>query len=109
MATREYMTVSQEISQALEKLAGIKLEEASVRQTLTKLLEERDSIELDLGIPQRRAARTSPNGMKPTRMSREESKAVREFWEKNAKTLGEYRESGPIPERIKAAYTNRKR
>ena len=98
---KDYGQLTSEIAQEIERLAGLQLQVASAQQNLRKMLEERGAIESELGLG---SVRRSPNG----RMNRDESAQVRKFWKEHATTLGVvFRDSGPLPAKVRAAYANR--
>lgn len=107
MPDKSYGQLSQEISQAIERLESIELQAQAVRQDLAKLLAQRQTIESGLGLGGR-AHRNSSSPAKQTTATREASALIRRFWEQNADQLQvPFRKSGPIPADVKAAYSKR--
>ncbi len=99
--TRSYGTIAQEIAALVEKLEGVELQAQSIRSDISKLMQERQTIEAGLSLT------ISRNGSQPrVRMSREESKAVRDYWKAHAASLKvPFQESGPLPAKVRASYS----
>lgn len=99
---KDYGQLSSEISGLITKLQSIELQAQSIRSSIAKLVAERQAIEAELQI----GGRVSRNskGPKQTQAARAASAELRDWWRQHKADFDfEFRESGPIPAKVKAA------